>query len=108
MNSSHVVCLLVFKSPFFQLSPKLVDLSNMMQYFYQYHVEQYFFLGWVLNVAPPPTDPNAYVEDQAVRFHRPFQAKTQEIEASNEQKFQESRRPHATDWRHGPAQYWYD
>ena len=60
--------------------------------------QPYFFyiLGWVLNVAPPPTDPNAYVEDQAVRFHRPFQAKTQEIEASNEQKFQESRRPHAT------------
>ena len=59
-----------------------------------------FSLGWVLNVAPPPTDPNAYVEDQAVRFHRPFQAKTQEIEASNEQKFQESRRPHATGRAH--------
>ena len=53
-----------------------------------------------MNVAPPPTDPNAYVEDQAVRFHRPFQAKTQEIEASNEQKFQESRRPHATGRAH--------
>ena len=25
---------------------------------------------WVLNVAPPPTDPDAYIEDQAVRFHR--------------------------------------
>ena len=68
-----------------------------MQYFHQYHVlNNIFSSGWVLNVAPPPTDPNAYVEDQAVRFHRPFQAKTQEIEASNEQKFQESRRPHAT------------
>ena len=30
---------------------------------------------WILNVALPPSDPEAYVEDQAIRFHRPFKAK---------------------------------
>ena len=61
-----------------------------------------------MNIAPPPTDPDAYVEDQAVRFHRPFRAKTLETEASGEQKAQESKRPQPTDWRFGPAQYWYE
>ncbi len=47
---------------------------------------------WVLNVAPAPTDPDAYVEDQAVRFHRPFQAKTgTEKEANNEKKDERSK-----------------
>ena len=62
---------------------------------------------WTLNFAPPPTDPDAYVEDQAVRFHRPFQAKKREEEVKAN-KVKQSKGPQATDWRNGPAQYWYD
>ena len=62
---------------------------------------------WSLNFAPPPTDPDAYVEDQAVRFHRPFQAKKHEEEVKAN-KVKQSKGPQATDWRNGPAEYWYD
>jgi transcription initiation factor TFIID subunit 1 len=66
---------------------------------------------WELYAAPPPTDPNAYVEDQAVRFHRPFQAKSDQEGADSggdSKKAFESRGPRPTDWRNGPAQYWYE
>ena len=63
---------------------------------------------WLMYVAPPPTDPEAYVQDQAIRFHRPFQAKKTETESGHEKKAEESKRPQSTDWRYGPAQYWYD
>ena len=63
---------------------------------------------WLMNIAPPPNDPDAYVEDQAVRFHRPFREKRTEKESSNDQISSNSKRPQDTDWRFGPAQYWYD
>ena len=62
---------------------------------------------WTLNIAPPPSDPDAYVEDQAVRFHRPFKAK-KSMESSADKDAAKNRGPQPTDWRNGPAEYWYD
>ena len=64
--------------------------------------------GWQLDFAPYPDDPDAYVEDQAVRFHRPFKAKSEEKQDSGDAQDARSRGPRSTDWRQGPAQYWYD
>ena len=60
-----------------------------------------------MSVAPPPTDPEAYVEDQAIRFHRPFKAK-KSVELASDKKAAEKKGPQHTDWRNGPAEYWYD
>ena len=63
---------------------------------------------WTLYIAPPPTDPDAYVEDQAVRFHRPFKAKKSMESSADKMAAEKSRGPQPTDWRNGPAEYWYD
>ena len=57
--------------------------------------------------APFPEDPNMYQEDDSVRFHRPADQKSKE-EEEKEERESESKGPKATDWRWGPAQYWYD
>ena len=59
----------------------------------------------VFDFAPLPEDPNMYLEDDAVRFHRPADQKSKDKEA-NEERESESRGPKPTDWRWGPAQYW--
>ena len=57
--------------------------------------------------APFPEDPDMYEEDDCVRFHRPADQKSKE-EEDKEERESESKGPKQTDWRWGPAQYWYD
>ena len=56
----------------------------------------------------PPTDPKFYVEDQAVRFHRPAADKSEDVDDDQDMKNKYDNRVKPTDWRTGPAQYWYD
>jgi hypothetical protein len=58
--------------------------------------------GWEFDFAAYPDDPNAYVEDQAVRFHRPLEVKS-DSDADKEDKETVSRGPKPTDWRWGPG-----
>ena len=60
------------------------------------------YTGWELDFAPYPDDPSAYVEDQAVRFHRPLEAKGDDDEGKDD-KETVSRGPKPTDWRWGPG-----
>jgi hypothetical protein len=60
---------------------------------------------WKFDYAPFPEDPNAYEEDQAVRFHKPAEVK-EESDESRGKRENEHRGPRSTDWRWGPAQYW--
>ena len=63
--------------------------------------------GWDY-VVPMPTDPDAYQECQSVRFHKPAEVEKEEVKEENETKEPEKKGPKPTDWRWGPAQYWYD
>ena len=63
--------------------------------------------GWDYKV-PMPTDPNAYEECQSVRFHKPAEVEKEEVMEEEEKKTPEKKGPKPTDWRWGPAQYWYD
>jgi len=60
-------------------------------------------LGWVFDFAPYPEDPDAYVEDQAVRFHRPLEEKNDDDDGK-EDKERDSKGPKPTDWRWGPGE----
>ena len=57
---------------------------------------------------PWPQNLDAYDEDQAVKFHRPMEEEQKLTEISNNKKSNERKGPKPTDWRSGPAQYWYD
>ena len=61
--------------------------------------------GWEFDFAPYPDDPDAYVEDQAVRFHRPLEEKNDD-DGGKEDKETNSRGPKPTDWRWGPGANW--
>ena len=63
--------------------------------------------GWDY-VVPMPTDPEAYQECQSVRFHKPAEVEKKEVKEEKEEKEPEKKGPKPTDWRWGPAQYWYD
>ena len=63
--------------------------------------------GWDY-VVPMPTDPDAYEECQSVRFHKPPEVEKEEVKEEKEQQEPEKKGPKPTDWRWGPAQYWYD
>merc|ERR1719188_1868910 len=64
---------------------------------------------WKFDYAPYPDDPDAYAEDQAVRFHKwASEQKKSEGEEESAEKKEEKKGPRSTDWRWGPAQYWYD
>jgi len=63
--------------------------------------------GWDY-VVPMPTDPNAYAECQSVRFHKAAVIEKPKEEEAVEQKEPEKKGPKPTDWRWGPAQFWYD
>ena len=63
--------------------------------------------GWDYKV-PLPTDPNAYQECQSVRFHKPAEVEKEEVKEEKEVSEPEKKGPKPTDWRWGPAQYWYD
>ena len=60
-----------------------------------------------LEIAPFPDDPEMYQEDMAERLHRIEIEKKEEGLKEGEEK-NEKRGPKASDWRWGPAQYWYD
>ena len=46
---------------------------------------------------------------QAVRFHKwASEQKKSEGEEESAEKKEEKKGPRSTDWRWGPAQYWYD
>lgn len=61
--------------------------------------------GWKFNYLDLPDDREMYEEDQAERFHKP---KEEVVPKSDEtEKESEKRGPKQTDWRWGPAQYWY-
>lgn len=62
--------------------------------------------GFQLNYAPFPEDPDAYLEDGVVQFHK-FKEEKQEEEETTQNKQEEKKGPKPTDWRFGPAQYWY-
>ena len=55
-----------------------------------------------------PDDPAFYVEDQAVRFHRPAADKSEDVDEGQDKKKADDQKAKHTDWRWGPAQYWYD
>ena len=57
--------------------------------------------------APYPDDPNAYEEDDCVNFHKFEDFKKREEEGKEGEKEKETKGPKSTDWRWGPAQYWY-
>lgn len=60
-------------------------------------------LGWVLNIAPPPDDPNAYEECQSVRFHKPAEVEKPEVKEDDKDKKEAERKgARPTDWRWGP------
>ena len=63
--------------------------------------------GWDYKV-PLPTDPNAYQECQSVRFHKLAEVEKEEVKEEKEVSEPEKKGPKPTDWRWGPAQYWYD
>ncbi|XP_059084202.1 transcription initiation factor TFIID subunit 1-like [Tigriopus californicus] len=65
------------------------------------------FRTWQFDYTPYAEDANLYEEDDAVRFHRPKEENSSEEDAA-EGREKESKGPKATDWRWGPAQYWYD
>jgi hypothetical protein len=59
-------------------------------------------------MAELPDDPNAYVEDDLDRLMRPKEEAAggdHDSEESEDKK--KNRGPKPTDWRSGPAQYWY-
>ncbi len=60
---------------------------------------------WRFNYAELPEDPEAYEESGMVRLLRPKEAAGEE---EGEQTEEERRGAKHTDWRTGPAQYWYD
>lgn len=62
--------------------------------------------GWQFNYAEWPEDASAYEEDGVVRFHKPKEEKDEQKQDGGKEK--EKRGPKQTDWRWGPAQYWYD
>ena len=47
----------------------------------------------------PPTDPEFYVEDQAVRFHRPAADKSEDVNENQDKKKNDDHRVKPTDWR---------
>ena len=61
---------------------------------------------WKFNYAEWPEDISAYQEDGIVKFHKPKEEETEEIEEGSKET--EKKGPKPTDWRWGPAQYWYD
>ena len=63
--------------------------------------------GWDYQV-PLPTDPEAYEECQSVRFHKPAVLEEEKKPEVSEPVEPEKKGPKPTDWRWGPAQYWYD
>eukprot|EP00095_Tigriopus_kingsejongensis_P010565 maker-scaffold2286_size17589-snap-gene-0.4 protein:Tk10565 transcript:maker-scaffold2286_size17589-snap-gene-0.4-mRNA-1 annotation:"transcription initiation factor tfiid subunit 1 isoform x2" len=65
------------------------------------------FRGWEFDFSPFPEDSKLYEEDDAIRFHKPQEEKKLEDEAA-EGRERINKGPKATDWRWGPAQYWYD
>ena len=64
------------------------------------------------NSFPPLPDPvlhpEAYCEDQAVRFHSAVKDNTDDDNDGKNESDSQSKGPKPSDWRHGPAQYWYD
>ena len=63
--------------------------------------------GWDYTV-PLPTEPEAYEECQSVRFHKPAVVEEEKKPEVKEPVEPEKKGPKPTDWRWGPAQYWYD
>ena len=63
--------------------------------------------GWEPNYAPVPTDPALIMECDSVKFHKSAEVKIDEDE-DREAKEAAKKGPKLTDWRWGPAQYWYD
>jgi len=64
--------------------------------------------GWNLNIAPPPEDPEAYAVDDAVLFRQPMQLTKPVPQSPPKEEDLSKKGPKPTDWRWGPAQYWYD
>lgn len=56
----------------------------------------------------PKLHPDAYCEDQAIRFHSSEQDQINEANDKKKDSDVQSKGPKDSDWRHGPAQYWYD
>jgi len=67
---------------------------------------------WKFQFAELPDDPSAYAEDGLNRLMRPQEEggdeATEEDEEEDAQAKRRRRGPKETDWRTGPAQYWYD
>ncbi len=61
---------------------------------------------WKFNYAELPEDPSAYEENALDRLMRPKE-EAKDGKRGEEQE-EERRGPRSTDWRFGPAQYWYD
>ena len=59
---------------------------------------------WKLNYAELPENPDAFEEDDVVRFHKPKEQKMEKEET--DERDAERKGPKPTDWRWGPAQYW--
>jgi len=64
--------------------------------------------GWTLNIAPPPDDPNAYEICDNVKFRQPMQEVKPTPVTPEKEEDVSKKGPKQTDWRFGPAQYWYD
>ena len=63
--------------------------------------------GWAPDYAPVPTDPALVMECDSVKFHKAAELK-KEYEEEKDDKEAATKAPKLTDWRWGPAQYWYD
>ena len=56
----------------------------------------------------PKLHPEAYCEDEAIRFHSSEKEQSNEANDGKNDSDVQSKGPKDSDWRHGPAQYWYD
>merc|ERR1719354_807772 len=64
--------------------------------------------GWGPHYAPDPEDPNLYEVDQQVLFSQPMQLSKPKVESPLKEEDLAKKGPKQTDWRWGPAQYWFD